>query len=136
MTWCRIVSGENYRGYQASKCRYFHCILVKVITMGDVIPVEFCVLPGKFADLEGLAHPALQLPDSLHLIVDSAYANYQCEDCLLEEERINFRAQRKRSTPVSLSRLSKMRIETAFGELMKPFQKKIHVRKRLLPSVI
>jgi hypothetical protein len=107
---------------------------VQVVTTADGIPVEFCVLPDKFADLEGLAHQALEMPPDAHLIADSAYTNYEWEDYLLAEEQINFLVQRKSNTKRAVEpRLEeyktrfRKRIETAFGELMKLFPKKIHV---------
>ena len=131
---CRIVSGETYRGYLASKRRYFYGVRVQVVTTAEGVPVEFCVLPGKFADIEGLAHLALELPSEAHLIADSAYTNYEWEDYLLEQERINFLVQRKTNTRRGVEprledykTIFRKRIETAFGELMKMFPKKIHV---------
>ena len=131
---CRLVRNENYRGYLASKRRYFYGVKVQVITTADGIPVEFCVLPGKFADLEGLAHLALEFPPEAHLIADSAYTNYEWEDYLLEEERINLLVQRKNNTRRGIEpsmedykTIFRKRIETAFGDLMKMFPKKIHV---------
>ena len=131
---CRIVRGEDYRGYQASKRRYFYGVRVQVITTAEGVPVEFCVLPGKFADIEGLSHLALELPAEAQLIADSAYTNYEWEDYLLEEEQINFLVQRKSNTRrvvepnlEEYKKFFRKRIETAFGELMKMFPKKIHV---------
>lgn len=131
---CRIVSGENYRGFLASKRRYFYGVKVQIMTTADGIPVEFTILPGKFADLDGLAHLALELPPASHLIADSAYTNSEWEDYLLEEERINFLVQRKSNTRRNVEpfvedykTLFRKRIETVFGELMKMFPKKIHV---------
>ena len=131
---CRVVTGENYRGFMASKRRYFYGVRVQVITTADGVPVEFAVLPGKFADIEGLAHLALELPPNAHLIADSAYTNYEWEDYLLDQERINFLVQRKSNTRRAVEprleeykKLFRKRIETAFGDLMKMFPKKIHV---------
>lgn len=131
---CRIVRDERFRGYQASKRRYFYGVRVQVITTAQGVPVEFCVLPGKFADIEGLAHLALELPPEAHLIADSAYTNFEWEEYLLEEERINFLVQRKSNTLGAVEprledykKLFRKRIETAFGELTKLFPKKIHV---------
>jgi hypothetical protein len=81
-----------------------------------------------------LANLTLELPEGAHLIADSAYTNYECEDYLLEEEPISFLVQRKSNTRQSIEprleeykKLFRKRIETAFGELMKMFPKKIHV---------
>ncbi len=131
---CRIVTGENYRGYLASKRRYFYGVRVQVITTAEGVPVEFCVLPGKFADIEGLAHLALELPREAHLIADSAYTNFEWEDYLLNQEQINLLVQRKSNTRRGIEprledykTIFRKRIETAFGDLMKLFPKKIHV---------
>lgn len=104
------------------------------MTTAEGIPVEFCVLPGKFADIEGLSHLALELPAAAQLIADSAYTNYEWEDYLLEENKINFLVQRKSNTRRAVEprleeykKLFRKRIETAFGDLMKMFPKKIHV---------
>jgi hypothetical protein len=70
---CRLVHDECFRGYLASKRRYFYGVRVQVITKCDGVPVGFAVLPGRFADIDGFAHLLLELPESAHLICDSAY---------------------------------------------------------------
>ena len=43
---CRIVTGEEFRGYIPSKRRYFYGVRIHMITTADGIPVEFVFLPG------------------------------------------------------------------------------------------
>lgn len=131
---CRLIRDERFRGYQASKRRCFYGVRVQVITTADGVPVEFAVLPGKFADIEGLSHLALELPRQAHLIADSAYTNFEWEEHLLQTQSIHFLVQRKSNTRRAIEprledykKLFRKRIETAFGELMKLFPKKIHV---------
>jgi hypothetical protein len=131
---CRIIKDARFRGYQASKRRYFYGVKVQVVTTADGVPVEFCILPGKFADIEGLSHLALELPAGAHLIADSAYTQFEWEEYLGETENIQLLVQRKSNTRRSIEpcledykKLFRKRIETAFGELMKLFPKKIHV---------
>jgi len=42
----RLVQSEEYRGYIASKKRYFYGIRVQLLATKDGIPVEFAFLPG------------------------------------------------------------------------------------------
>ena len=130
---CRIGRDERFRGYQASKRRYFYGVRVSVITTADGVPVEFCILPGKFADIEGLAQLALELPAGAHLIADSAYTQFEWEAHLLQNEQIHLLVQAKSNTRRAVEprleeykTIFRKRIETAFGDLMKLFPKKIH----------
>jgi hypothetical protein len=131
---CRIVRDERFRGYQTSKRRYFYGVRVQVITRADGVPVEFSVLPGKFADIEGYAHLPLALPEGAHLIADSAYTQFEWEEYLREIQNVHLLVVAKSNTRRSIEprleeykKLFRKRIETAFGELMKLFPKKIHV---------
>lgn len=131
---CRIVRDERFRGYLTSKRRYFYGVRVQVVTRGDGVPVEFSILPGRFADIEGLAHLPLDLPEGAHLIADSAYTQFEWEEYLRETQNLCFLVVAKSNTrrPVEprleeYKKLFRKHIETAFGELMKLFPKKIHV---------
>jgi hypothetical protein len=131
---CRIVRDERFRGYLSSKRRYFYGVRVQVITRCDGVPVEFSILPGRFADIDGLAELALELPAGAHLIADSAYTQFEWEEYLLQTQQLRFLVVAKSNTrrPIEprleeYKKLFRKRIETAFGELMKLFPKKIHV---------
>ena len=50
----RLVSNEDYRGYIASKKRFFYGIRVQLLSTTDGIPVEFVFLPGEANDTRGL----------------------------------------------------------------------------------
>ncbi len=60
---CRIVRDELYRGAVTSIRRYFYGVRVQILATSDGIPVEFCILPGACADLQGLAELPLDLPE-------------------------------------------------------------------------
>ena len=131
---CRIIRDERFRGYCASKRRYFYGVRVQVITRCDGVPVEFSMLPGKFADIEGLAHLPLELPEGAHLIADSAYTYFEWEEHLRQTQNLHLMVVAKSNTRGNIEprieeykKLFRKRIETAFGELMKLFPKKIHV---------
>jgi hypothetical protein len=50
----RLVRSEAFRGYIASKKRYFYGIRVQLLTTKDGIPVKFALLPGAANDVQGL----------------------------------------------------------------------------------
>jgi hypothetical protein len=85
---CRIVSDERYRGKMSSKRRYFYGVRVQILATSDGIPLEFSILPGSCADLQGLAELALELPELAQLFVDAGYNYYEWEDYLLEAENL------------------------------------------------
>jgi hypothetical protein len=130
----RLVRDERFRGYQTSKRRYFYGVRVQVIARCDGVPVEFAILPGRFADIDGLAHLPLELPVGAQLIADSAYTQFEWEEYLRQTQDLRLLVVAKSNTqrPVEprieeYKKLFRKRIETAFGELMKLFPKKIHV---------
>jgi hypothetical protein len=113
----------------------FNGVRVQVVTRADGVPVEFAILPGRFADIESMAELPLKLPDGAHLIADSVYTQFEWEEYLHETQKLRLLVVAKSNTrrPVEprleeYKRLFRKRIETAIGELMKLFPKKIHFR--------
>jgi len=130
---CRLVSDERYRGKMSSKRRFFYGVRVQILATSDGIPLEFCILPGSCADLQGLAELALDLNDSAELFVDAGYNFYEWEDYLREIENLKLQVPRKKNSkrgrePWLEIYKSVMRkyIETTIGEISKMFPKKIH----------
>ena len=129
----RLAKGELYRGKISSKRRYFYGVKVQLMATSDGLPVEFCILPGACADLQGFAELALDLPKGSQLFVDTAYNCYEWEDYLTEIENIKLQVPRKANSkrgrePWLELHKSWMRkyIETTIGEVEKLFPKKIH----------
>lgn len=130
---CRLIQSRQYRGKISSKRRYFYGVKVQLLTTSDGIPVEFCILPGSCADLQGLAELALDLPQTAQLFVDSGYNFYEWEDYLREVETLQLQVPRKANSkrarePWLEIHKSLMRkyVETTIGEIEKLFPKKIH----------
>ncbi|GEA25566.1 hypothetical protein MiAbW_00102 [Microcystis aeruginosa NIES-4325] len=48
---CRLLRGREYRGYIASKKRYFYGIKLHLIATSDGVPVEWILLPGSANDV-------------------------------------------------------------------------------------
>lgn len=78
--------GECYRGYQASKKRYFYGVKVHLLVTPNAEPVEFFLTPGSVGDVEGLDIFDFDLPEQSQIIGDKAYNNYELEDVLLEAD--------------------------------------------------
>lgn len=130
---CRIVTDERYRGKISSKRRYFYGVKVQLLATSDGIPVEFCILPGSCADLQGLAELALDLPEAAQLFVDAGYNYYEWEDYLSEVENLKLQVPRKQNSKRArepwleiYKSLMRKYIETTIGEVEKLFPKKIH----------
>ncbi|MGB8508924.1 MAG: IS982 family transposase [Pyrinomonadaceae bacterium] len=130
---CRLTKERGYRGYVASKRRYFYGVRVQVMVTVEGLPVEFCILPGSLADVAGLAHLPFALPAGAQVAADAAYTFYEWEDELAEREQISLLVGRKRNpkrrdAPAmqDYKQWLRRRIETVFGEIAKLFPKKIH----------
>ncbi len=130
---CRLAQGESWRGYSASKRRYFYGLKVEMIVTVEGLPVEFCILPGSLADIQGLAELPLQLPAGAQVAADAAYTYYEWEDALLQDHDVRLLVGRKansnrRDAPAmyDYKQWLRRRIETVFGEIAKLFPKKIH----------
>lgn len=130
---CRLAQGKQFRGYCASKRRYFYGLRVEVLVTVEGVPVECCILPGSLADIQGLAELPLSLPAGAHIAADAAYTYYEWEDALLQDSQVRLLVTRKanskrRDLPAThdYKQWLRRRIETVFGEIAKLFPKKIH----------
>ena len=129
----RLVKGEEFRGYIASKQRYFYGVRVEVITTEDDIPVELAFLPGEASDVRGLDVLPLELPASSKLFLDAGYTDYEAEDAIGETEGFEFAIARKKNSKRGddywlsyYKQLRRKRIETAFSQITNLFPKHIH----------
>ena len=95
---CKIVKGESYRGYIASKKVYFFGIKVHMLINLDGVPIEFHFTPGSISDVEGLKRFSFDLNDSSQIYADKAYNDYQFEDLLLEAKNIRLVPKRKKNS--------------------------------------
>ena len=84
----KLMKSEEYRGYIASKKRYFYGVRVQLLTTKSGIPVEFVFMPGSAADVRALNALPLNLPPGSEIYADSAYTDYTAEDELLETSQI------------------------------------------------
>lgn len=98
----RIYQDEAFRGYIASKKRYFYGLKVHLMITDQGQPVEFFLTPGSTADVTGLRMFELDLPEGATILGDKAYNDYLIEDLLAEWQRhlLPFRKKNsKRAVP-------------------------------------
>ncbi|MEM7581176.1 MAG: transposase [Cyanobacteria bacterium P01_A01_bin.80] len=75
------MNSKHYRGYTASKKRYFYGVRFQLLTTKDGIPVEFVILPGSASDMRGLNALPLNLLPGSEVYADAAYTDYNIAFC-------------------------------------------------------
>jgi hypothetical protein len=78
----RLYQDEAYRGYIASKKRYFYGLKLHLMATEEGQPVEFFLSPGSLHDGKGLDGFDFDLPEGSQVVGDKAYNNYAVEDML------------------------------------------------------
>ena len=128
----KLYHDEAYRGYQASKKRYFYGLKVHLLATRDHEPVEFFLTPGAESDTKALESFTLDLPVGAQIFGDKAYNHYVVED-VLHECGIELLPMRKRNSkrplPLWMRYLQayyRKRVETAGSLLERLLPKSIH----------
>jgi hypothetical protein len=128
----KIYTDEKYRGYQASKKRYFYGVKVHMLVTVDGKPIEFILSQGSCSDIKAFKKMDLDLPEGSTIYGDKAYTDYQEED-FLKGVGINLKAQRKSNAKRQHSRCmdyivnqQRKMVETAFSGIARLFPKHIH----------
>jgi hypothetical protein len=128
----KLYQGEAYRGYIASKKRYFYGLKLHLVVTEDGQPVEFFLSPGSIHDGKGLYVFDFDLPEGAQVVGDKAYNNYAIED-MLGVAGIRLRPFRKKNSkrPVPpwvyyLQFHYRKMIETTGSLLSNLLPKKIH----------
>lgn len=80
----KIYRGEDFRGYIASKKRYFYGLRIHILVTEQGEPVEFFLEPGAFSDTRALGLYNFDLPEGSFVTGDKAYNNYTIEDVMRE----------------------------------------------------
>jgi len=129
----KIYSNEDFRGYQASKKRYFYGLKIHLMVTQDGQPVECFLTPGGFGDVDALKYYAYELPDGSIIYADKAYNDYAIEDLLKEVDHIQLIPMRKknskRALPPSISFVQsyhRKRVETAGSLIEQLLPQSIH----------
>jgi hypothetical protein len=129
----KILQGEEFRGYNASKREYFYGFKVHLISTAEGIPVEFMVSAGSIHDNTALQIMDIHLPANSDLYGDAAYLNQEICQNLLEFEQIRLKAATKSNSVLKNTwaqelenKYFRKRIENSFAEVNAKFPKKIH----------
>ena len=98
----KIYTDEKFRGYQASKKRYFYGLKIHLLVTQDGQPVECFLTHGGFGDVDALKYYAYELPDGSIIYADKAYNDYEIEDLLKEVDHIKLIPMRKKNSKRAL----------------------------------
>lgn len=134
---CRIyppeASEDVFRGYIASKKRFFYGLKMHVMTNAEGQPVEVFFKPGSRSDTGQVRNFEFDLPEGSTVYGDKAYNEYFTEDTLAEASGINLSPIRKKNTtrpdsaPVRYLRaLHRKQIETTFSQIDRLMPRSIH----------
>lgn len=122
-----------FRGYIASKRRFFYGLKVHLVTTSDRRPVEVLLTPGSFADVRALSAFRFDLPAGSKLYGDKAYNDYAVEDELAEAAEIELVPIRRRNSKRALAacvefvqHYARKAIETAGSLLERLLPRSIH----------
>ncbi|WP_243146962.1 IS982 family transposase [Scytonema sp. UIC 10036] len=129
----KLIKSEEYRGYIASKKRYFYGVRVQLLTTKSGIPVEFVLMPGSASDVRALNALPLNLPAGSEVYGNSAYTDYNAEDDLEESSQISLEVMRKKNSKRQdepwikyIKQYTRHYIETVFSSITCVFPKSIH----------
>jgi len=129
----KIYTDERFRGYKASKKRYFYGLKIHLMVTKDGQPVEYFLTPGSFGDIDALKYYAYELPDGSIIYADKAYNDYEIEDLLKEVDPIALipirKKNAKRALPPEVSFVQhyyRKMIETAGSLIEQLLPKSIH----------
>ena len=130
---CLLYQGEEYRGYIASKRRYFYGLRVHMIVTASGQPVEFILRPGSESDVAVFKDFNFDLPLKARCYADKMSNDYAQEALLQEALGIQFEPLRKRNSTKETSYLNehykatiRKRIETSFSQITNFFPTSIH----------
>lgn len=128
----KIYGKEAYRGYQASKRRYFYGVKIHLLVTKDHQPVEFFLAPGALTDPEALPLFDFDLPAGAQIFADKAYNVYVVED-ILDEAGIQLAPDRKKNSKRPMPpwlrfflRQYRNQVETAGSLIERLLPKSIH----------
>jgi hypothetical protein len=80
----RRYQGEEWRGHQASKKRYFYGLKIHIMVTEQGQPVEFFLTPGSVSDTSAYRLYDFDLPEQAWITADKAYTDYDVEDAINE----------------------------------------------------
>lgn len=124
---------EAFRGYIASKKRYFFGLRAHVLTTAAGCPVELVLAPASEADVVVFKRLQLDLPQGATIYADKAYTDYVWEDLLNQDTDVSLVAMRKANAKRTqdgcvryICHHVRKRIESSFSQMADFFAKRIY----------
>jgi hypothetical protein len=129
----KLYRNGEYRGYIASKKRYFYGLKVHLLATQAGQPVECLLTPGSYSDVRMLKAFRFDVPEGSHVYADKASNDYAMEDVLLEASHIHLYPIRKKDSKRPLppyiayvQHYYRKRIETVGSLIERMLPKTIH----------
>jgi hypothetical protein len=129
----RIIRGEQWRGKQASRRRYFYGVKVQVLSTAGGIPVEFCFVPGSESDVQALRKLPLTVAAESRVYGDAAYTDCTIEDDIKQADGIELMIRRRSNAKRKdepwikfIKEQMRKTVETTFSEIKALFLRTIH----------
>jgi hypothetical protein len=129
----KLYSGEDLRGYQASKNRYVSGLKIPLRVTPEGQPVACFLPPGSFGEVEALPYSASALPDGSIMYADKAYNDEESEALLQELDHMPRLPIRKKNSKRAWSPAiafvqgyHRKRVETAGRLIAQLLPKAIH----------
>jgi Transposase DDE domain len=129
----KIYRHGAYRGYIASKPRYFYGLKIHLLVTKDGQPVECYLMPGSYSDVRVLKPFQFDLPEGSQIYADKAYNDYVLEDVLEESVHLQLcpirKKHSKRTVPPHLAYVQhyyRKMIETVGSLIERMLPKTIH----------
>jgi hypothetical protein len=94
---CHLYRGEEWRGYQASKKRFYYGLKIHLLITQHGHPVEFFLSPGSYSDTCALKVFSFDLPEGAKVTGDKAYTDYVIED-VMNEANVSLCSLRKKNS--------------------------------------
>lgn len=130
---CKLYQHESFRGYLASKKRYFYGLKIHVLATAKGEPVEVFLTPGSFSDVACLEGFDWDLPPDSTVYADRGYNDTDFETTVHEHGQIEFQPMRredmKKQFPPWIRYLQyfyRKRIETVGSLIERLLPKSIH----------
>jgi hypothetical protein len=93
----RRYTGEEWRGRQASKKRFFYGVKIHLMVTEQGQPVEFFLTPGSTSDTTAYRYYDFDLEPQAWITADKAYTDYDVED-VINESGMRMRPLRKKNS--------------------------------------
>ena len=135
----RLYHNPAYRGYCASKQRYFFGLKIHLhstfalqirLTRHDGRPVSLLLSPGRTSDVSAFRFLPLPIAQGSHIYADAGYTDYTEEDRLAADAGLTLIALRKHNSKrphddktQKQCRYLRKRIETTFSQIARWFGK-------------